>query len=232
MKHESKKQHGPGPLLEASSLTAKRGGRAILHGIDLTIHSGGPYAIVGESGSGKTTFLLCATGLLKPESGSLKIKGRSLEGLGPRERSARVGLVFQDFQLFPHLTVRENVDLAPGLRGSISESARDELLGSLKISELADRYPHQLSGGQKQRVAIARSLILEPDLLFLDEPSAALDEKTTEELAELLKSLNQRAQVVVVSHDRLFVQACCTRGVRMEQGQVSDELSTGALLGG
>lgn len=104
------------------------------------------------------------------------------------------------------------------------------LLDALGIAGLAERMPHELSGGQKQRVAIARSLILEPGILFLDEPSAALDEKTSLDLAELLKELNHRVQIIVVSHDRLFVEACCDRGIRMQNGRISPVLPIAQLF--
>lgn len=205
-------------LIELSNVQAVRGRTTILRDVSLRIEKSGPFAIVGESGSGKTTLLLCATGLLRPAAGEIRVEGR-------------VGLVFQDYQLFPHLTVRENVMLAPRLSGAGTDERRaTELLEALRIGDLADRRPHELSGGQKQRVAIARSLILEPVVLFLDEPSAALDERTTRELAELLKSLSDRVQIVVVSHDLSFVRACCERGARMDHGRIGPTLPLAQLM--
>jgi ABC-type sulfate/molybdate transport systems ATPase subunit len=219
------------PLLEFSSVTAYRGDKKILSDISFCIRTGEPYAIMGESGSGKTTLLLCATGLLQPKSGKVSIVGAPLNALAPQQRASRVGLVFQDYQLFPHLSVQGNIELAPRLTGSKTfGSMTRDLLEALRIQDLADRRPHQLSGGQKQRVAIARSLILEPVILFLDEPSAALDEKATLELAEILRKLNHRVQIIVVSHDRYFVEACCKRGVIMKNGKIGSELSSEKLV--
>jgi ABC-type sulfate/molybdate transport systems ATPase subunit len=211
-------------LLKANSISLERGGRSVLKNLNLEIHAGsGPFAIIGESGSGKTTLLHCACGLSQPDTGLMTLLGEKIDELSPAERATRVGLVFQDYQLFPHLSVRENIALAPAVTKLPARTPSiDNLLVSLRIGELADRRPHELSGGQKQRVAIARSLILEPRILFLDEPSAALDERTTLELAELLKELNHRVQIIVVSHDRLFVEACCDRGVRIKDGKASE----------
>jgi ABC-type sulfate/molybdate transport systems ATPase subunit len=223
----------PSPsLLSIQDLTASRGNRKIISEQSLEIKPGkGPLAIIGESGSGKTTLLLCATGLLTPDSGEIRIRGESIDSLSLEKRARSVGLVFQDYQLFPHLSVRENIELAPSLSNQNDRSERMKtLLDALGIGELAERMPHELSGGQKQRVAIARSLILEPGILFLDEPSAALDEKTSLDLAELLKELNHRVQIIVVSHDRLFVEACCDRGIRMQNGRISPVLPIAQLF--
>jgi ABC-type sulfate/molybdate transport systems ATPase subunit len=207
-------------LLRVEGVSVMRGGRPVLNDLNLEIERGsGPFAIIGESGSGKTTLLYCVTGLMKYDRGDISISGKNLNQIPQNERANHVGLVFQDYQLFPHLTVLENIELAPRLSGVLKNSnSALSLLQSLRIETLANRLPHELSGGQKQRVAIARSIILEPDVLFLDEPSAALDEKTTLELAELLKVLNKRTQIVIVSHDRLFVEACCDRGISLEGG--------------
>jgi ABC-type sulfate/molybdate transport systems ATPase subunit len=208
------------PLLKVEALSVERGGLPVLRDLRLEIKGGsGPFAIIGESGSGKTTLLYCATGLMEDYHGEISVFGKRVSELRPMERAASVGLVFQDYQLFPHLSVRENIELAPRLsKNSKGRPSAGSLLEALRIGDLADRMPHELSGGQKQRVAIARSMILEPNILFLDEPSAALDERTTLDLAELLKELNHRVQIVVVSHDRLFVEACCDRGIRLNRG--------------
>lgn len=213
-------QHGA-PLVYARAATARRGGKVVLDSVSLAIDRGAPFALVGASGSGKTTLLFCAAGLLPLSAGTIAIAGQPVSGLAPRARAACLGLVFQDYQLFPHLSALDNVCLAPGLHGRDAYQARAaELFAELGIAELSARYPHQLSGGQRQRVAIARSLILEPAVLFLDEPSAALDEHTTAELSATLRALNQRSQIVVVSHDRPFVESCCPRGARMAAGRL------------
>lgn len=213
-------------VLEAERLTVTRGGRAVLSALDLRVMRGPPLAIVGPSGCGKTTLLLALAGLTSIASGSAKVVGEAISRLAPRERARRVGVVFQDYQLFPHLSVVENVRLAPALHAVEGYRARaDALLDALDIAELGTRGCHELSGGQRQRVAIARCLVLEPAVVLFDEPSAALDPRATRDLAELLTSLSSTAQIVVVSHDRTFVEACCPRAVRLDGGRIA---STGA----
>ncbi len=215
------------PALAVKGLVVRRGGRAILDGFDLDIAPGPPFAIAGPSGSGKTTLLFAVAGLSEPDAGSILIAGRSLGTLAPRERAQLVGIVFQDYQLFPHLTAMENACLAPKLAKMDGYEARaKELFEVLGLSELVDRAPHELSGGQKQRVAIARSLVLGPRLVLFDEPSAALDPATTDELARVLRELASETQVVVVSHDFPFIEQCCTRGIRLAEGKIA---SQGAL---
>ena len=218
-------------LCSTHGLQVKRGGREVLRKVDFKLERNGPYAIVGTSGSGKTTLLYALTGLLNPSSGKIRYGDQELADLSRPERASRYGLVFQDYQLFPHLTVIENLLLAPHLRKlPVFKEQACDLLGRLGVSSLAERYPSDLSGGQKQRVAIARSLLLEPQILFLDEPSAALDEKTSLELAELLAGLNEKSQIVAVSHDRPFLAAFCTGGIRMNQGWIDREGTVEEIL--
>ncbi len=205
-----------------SDLSVSLRGKGILHGISFELGRGEPFAIVGKSGSGKTTLLYALTGLLEPASGSVTYGGKPVLSLDPSERAGVYGLVFQDYQLFPHLTAMDNLMLAPRLRKlAIGEEKAASLLEELGLGGLGGRYPSELSGGQKQRVAIARSLLLEPSYLFLDEPSAALDERSSEDLAKLLKRLNERSQVVAVSHDRAFLEHLAGRGIRMEEGKIA-----------
>jgi len=220
------------PVLSVDRLTVRRGANLVLDAISLDVEAGTPYAIVGESGAGKTTLLSVVCGLLEPDSGEVKIRGRSLAGLEPRERAVQVGLVFQDHQLFPHMTALENVTLAPRLRGAKNaDEAGRALFASLGLAGFEGRRPHEMSGGQKQRVAIARALALEPHVVLFDEPSAALDPKTTRDLAELLMGLADKRQIVVVSHDQPFVEQCCPRGVRLEKGKVGVLGDAAAIFG-
>lgn len=209
-------------LVQADGVVVRRGGRAVVDHVDLEVTPGAPFAIVGRSGSGKTTLLMALAGLLRPDAGRITIASEPLDALAPRERARRIGIVFQDHQLFPHLDARANVALAPRLAGraDAAETA-DRLLGELGLGELGARRPHELSGGQRQRVAIARTLALAPRVVLFDEPSAALDPRTSRDLAALLVGLGARTQVVVVSHDLPFVEACCDRGVRLEAGRVA-----------
>lgn len=209
------------PLMSAKNLVVRLGDRLVLDSVNLEIERGAPFAIVGESGSGKTTLLSSLCGLRLPDQGSITYGLRPLNEMPSAERASHFGLVFQDYQLFPHLTALDNLLLAPRLRRMpITESTATQLLEELGVGSLHNRFPHQLSGGQKQRIAIARSLILAPSILFLDEPSAALDEKTTHELAALLARLNEKSQIVAVSHDRSFLDHVAGRGIRLEQGKI------------
>lgn len=208
-------------LVHISGLSVDRGGASVLHRLDLEITAGAPFAIVGPSGSGKTTLLFAVAGLFAKSAGHIRIAGSDPTRLTPRERAQLVGIVFQDYQLFPHLSVLENVCLAPRL--SAMPGFHDRallLLQALGIANLASRAPHEISGGQKQRVAIARALALGPRVVLFDEPSAALDPQTTVDLARLLVELSSKTQVIVVSHDVAFIQQCCCRGVRLEAGQL------------
>ncbi len=194
----------------------------MLDRLDVDIEKGSPFAIVGRSGSGKTTLLMALAGLWPIDAGSVKVDSTVLSDLSPRDRARQIGIVFQDHQLFPHLTALENVALAPRLAGRAgSDEAARKLLGDLGLDGLAARRPHELSGGQKQRVAIARTLVLEPRVVLFDEPSAALDPKTSRDLAALLVALGDRTQVIVVSHDIAFVGECCDRGIRLEGGTIT-----------
>jgi molybdate transport system ATP-binding protein len=215
------------PIVRAEGIVVRRGGRAIVDHVDVEVTAGAPFAIVGRSGSGKTTLLMTLAGLLELDGGRVTIASEALGALAPRQRARRVGIVFQDHQLFPHLDARSNVALAPRLSGRDGADAlADRLLDDLGLGGLGARRPHELSGGQRQRVAIARTLALEPRVVLFDEPSAALDPRTSRELAALLAELQARTQVVVVSHDLPFVEACCDRGVRLDAGRVA---ASGAL---
>ena len=220
------------PPLELAGLVAIRGGRKVLDHIDLVIEPGPPFAVAGPSGSGKTTLLFAVAGLSTPDAGVVRVAGKQVSRLPPRERARTVGIVFQDYQLFPHLTVTDNVMLAPKLFGLAGSEARVRtLFDALGLAELSERRPHELSGGQKQRVAIARTLALEPDLVLFDEPSAALDPRTTSDLAGLLVELSEKAQFVVVSHDMVFLEQCCPRGVRLDRGRVTAQGELAEIIG-
>lgn len=209
------------PLLSIKNLSFLRRDQIILNNLDFDIPKGSPFALVGESGSGKTTLLFIMAALLKATEGWVEIEGKKLDRMSARERAQTLGIVFQDYQLFPHLSVMENLVLAPEVHfiTGIQEKA-EQLLADLSIPTLANRYPFELSGGQKQRVAIARTLMLSPRVLLLDEPSAALDMQTSQDLAELLLGLSDKMQVVVVSHDLPFIQGFCSRVAKMKNGNV------------
>ncbi|MFF3764241.1 ATP-binding cassette domain-containing protein [Streptomyces sp. NPDC001922] len=210
-----------------------RGSRAVhaLRGIDLRLPSGSFTAVMGPSGSGKSTFLHCAAGLDRPSSGSVRLGGQELSRMRERRltrlRRARIGFVFQSFNLLPALTVEENVLLPLRLDGR--RAGRDAAARALADVGLADRAHHrpgQLSGGQQQRVAVARALITRPEVVFADEPTGALDTVTAAEVLGLLRDSVDRlgATVVMVTHDPAGA-AWADRVLLLDQGRIAEDLS-------
>lgn len=201
---------------------------AALRGASLEIRRGEILMLMGPSGSGKTTLLQIAGALLAPTSGEVRFMGRAIQGLSQEKRGAlrlaHFGFVFQSYNLFPTLTARQNVELALDLRGTASSDRIEAALTALARVGLADRaghYPAQLSGGQKQRVAIARALAGSPEIVFADEPTAALDSESGKRVVSLLHDLAkaQDRAVVVVTHDPRIVDAA-DRIVHIEDGRI------------
>lgn len=198
-------------MLEVQELKKSFGGRQILDGVNLTVKDGEILCIVGPSGAGKTTLLRCITGLEAADSGKFLIDGRPFDPQGTERSDSVIGVVFQDFNLFPNLPVLENVTLAPTLvlKKSKDEAQKDaeELLKELGLDGKGDLYPYQLSGGQKQRVAIARALAMKPKILCYDEPTSALDPNLRDEVAKLILGLKKDGMTqLVVTHDMDFAQ--------------------------
>lgn len=199
-------------------------GTQALSDVAFEVQGGDIFAILGESGSGKTTLLRCIGRFLRPKRGAIELDGRSIWKYEEREFRQRLGIVFQELNLFPHLTVLQNMSLAPvqalGQDRNEVEKASREMLERLKIAEVAESYPNQISGGQAQRAAIARALMLKPECLLLDEPTSALDLGTTEEFAAWLLDLKEYTTFVVVTHDVPFAARVASTGVLLEQGAV------------
>ncbi|UQS26768.1 ABC transporter ATP-binding protein [Amycolatopsis thermalba] len=178
-----------------------------LRGVDLDAAKGSFLAIMGPSGSGKTTLLHNAAGLRTPTAGTVELDGVSLAGLDETRlaelRRRRIGFVFQAFNLLPALTARENVELPLRLDGRRTDPRRtDALLASVGLANRGGHRPDQLSGGQKQRVAVARALITDPEVVFADEPTGALDIRSAREVLGLLRGLADRGQtIIMVTHD-------------------------------
>ena len=201
-----------------------------LRGVDLTVRQGEVVVIMGPSGSGKSTFLRTFNGLEDFQQGSIVIDGITL-GNDVRQIEAirrEVGMVFQQFNLFPHLTVLENLTLAPTLvrgrpKAQVEQQAR-ELLERVGICEQADKFPGQLSGGQQQRVAIARALCMEPRILLFDEPTSALDPEMVQEVLAVMQELAAAGMtMVVVTHEVRFARGVASRVVLMADGEVVEE---------
>ena len=198
-------------MLRVVKLKKRFGGRQILDDVNFTVEDGNILTIVGPSGAGKTTLLRCITGLEAADSGTFTIDGKEFNPQDLTSADNVMGVVFQDFNLFPHLSVLENLTLAPTLvlkqeRNTAEKKAR-ELLEQLGLKGKEQLYPYQLSGGQKQRVAIARALAMQPKILCYDEPTSALDPNLRDEVANLILSLKaQGVTQLVVTHDMEFAK--------------------------
>lgn len=191
-------------------------------------------AVLGESGSGKTTLLRCIGKFLKPDTGNITLDGKDIFELKELEFRKAIGIVFQRLYLFPHLTVLENMTLAPEkvlkIDKSEAESEAMDMLERLGIAELHESYPAQISGGQAQRVAIARSLMLKPQYLLLDEPTSALDINTTEDFGKWLLDLRADTTFIIVTHDIPFAGNIASSGVLLSQGVIQAEGKIDSIL--
>lgn len=193
-------------MLEVKNLYKSFGDRVILDNVSLTVKDGEILSIVGPSGAGKTTLLRCITGLETADKGEFLIDGQPFDPQGTAESDRVIGVVFQDYNLFPNLSVMENITLAPilVLKKSKEEAEADArgLLEELGLNTKGDLYPWQLSGGQKQRVAIARALAMSPKILCYDEPTSALDPEMRKEVAKIIMGLKKDGMTqLVVTHD-------------------------------
>ena len=200
-------------LFEMKNITKNFDGQEVLKGISLTVDQGEVLGIIGPSGSGKSTLLRIATGLEKADGGTI-------------EKNGSVGLVFQNFNLFPHYSVMKNIVDAPinvqkRKKDEVYEQAR-KLLAQMGLSDREDAYPFQLSGGQQQRVSIARALAMNPDILFFDEPTSALDPELTGEILKVIQELaSEHITMVIVTHEMAFAKAISDRILFMDQGVVA-----------
>ena len=200
-------------------------GFSVLNGIDLTVNKGDVVCIVGPSGCGKSTFLRCLTRLEEPTGGTVELDGTEVTEKDIDTIRARMGMVFQHFNLFPHLTVKKNITLAPVRLGRMSQQAADaramELLQRIGLADKADTYPNMLSGGQKQRIAIVRALAMDPEVLLFDEPTSALDPEMVGEVLELMKELARDGMTMgVVTHEMGFAREVANRVIFIDEGVI------------
>ena len=197
-------------MLELKKITKKFGSRTILNKLNLTIPDQQILAIVGPSGAGKTTLLRCLSGLEKIDAGEFLWDGQKFDPTAPDSRSHIIGVVFQSYELFPNLTVIENITLAPTLvlkeTAEQAQTHAQKLLQQLDLTGKEDLYPYQLSGGQQQRVAIVRALAMEPHILCYDEPTSALDPDLRTKVGEIILKLknNNKMTQIIVTHDMEF----------------------------
>ena len=214
-------------MLEVKKLKKKFGSNVVLNDISFNVSKGDIISIVGPSGSGKSTLLRCLNLIEKPSSGDIIFEGISLIGkkVDLSLLRQKMGMVFQQFNLFPHLTVIDNITLAPVKLKLMNEvTARKkalELLNTINLKDKAEHYPNELSGGQKQRVAIIRTLIMEPDIILFDEPTSALDPEMIGEVLDLIKKVADTGKtMVIVSHEMNFVKKVSNRVLFINGGKV------------
>ncbi|MBQ3915060.1 MAG: amino acid ABC transporter ATP-binding protein [Ruminococcus sp.] len=220
-------------MIEVKNLEKSFGELHILKGISTTIEKGEKVVVIGPSGSGKSTFLRCLNRLEQPSSGQIIFEGKDITGMSEKELCAvreKMGMVFQHFHLFPHLTIRKNLTLAPVKLGLLSKEEADKnamaMLEKVGLADKMEAYPNQLSGGQKQRIAIARALVMNPDVMLFDEPTSALDPEMVGEVLSLMKTLaDDGMTMVVVTHEMGFAREVTSRVMFMEGGYIVEENS-------
>ena len=218
-------------MISVSDLKKSFGDLVVLDGITETIEKGEKVVVIGPSGSGKSTFLRCLNLLEQPTSGTIEFEGKDITHAKGKELNAvrmKMGMVFQHFNLFPHLTIRRNITIAP-VKNKIMTQAQadkraDELLAMVGLSDKAEAYPAQLSGGQKQRIAIARTLAMNPDVILFDEPTSALDPEMVGEVLELMKKLADGGMtMIVVTHEMGFAREVASRVLFMADGKIQEQ---------
>ncbi len=217
----------PAPLLEIDNLGKRFGAVEVLKGVTLSIAPGEVVAICGASGSGKSTLLRCINGLETPDAGRLRFRGGDVPTTrsGLRELRRHIGMVFQSFNLFPHLTALQNVALGPkkvlGKSSAEANALARGLLDRVGLAEKADAFPDFLSGGQQQRVAIARALAMQPSLMLFDEPTSALDPEMVSEVLDVMRALAEQGMtMIIVSHEMNFAREAADRVAFMHAGSI------------
>lgn len=217
-------------MIKVSSLHKKFGNLHVLKGIDVHIKKGEIVVVIGPSGSGKSTFLRCLNLLEHPSKGEIIFEGVSITDKNNdiNKQRQKMGMVFQQFNLFPHMTVLENITLAPRKVKKIAEEEAEkiafDLLRRIGLEEKAYSYPSQLSGGQKQRIAIARALAMSPDVMLFDEPTSALDPEMVGEVLDVMKELaSEGMTMVIVTHEMGFAKEVANRVIFMDEGKIIEE---------
>lgn len=228
------------PTLEVLDIHKRYGDHEVLKGIDLTAHDGDVISIIGSSGSGKSTFLRCINLLEQPSRGEIRLRGETL-ALRPDRHGelqaasrkqlermrARIGFVFQSFNLWPHLSILDNLTLAPmqvgGLDRKTARDRADALLQKVGLYEKREAYPGHLSGGQQQRVAIARTLAMNPEVILFDEPTSALDPELVNEVLVVIQRLAEEGRtMLIVTHEMRFARDVSTHVMFLHQGKVEE----------
>ena len=216
-------------MLTIKNIKKSFGNKAVLKGISLNVNKGDVIGIIGPSGCGKSTLLRCINQLEIPDSGEVIYDKKNIVGskhlLDVRKK---IGMVFQQFNLFNHMTVLENITLAPVINKLMKpDEAKKEalrLLNDIGLKDIANSYPSQISGGQKQRVAIIRTLIMKPEIILFDEPTSALDPEMIGEVTNLMRKLaNEGMTMLIVSHELNFIKNFCTKVIFIDDGKIVEE---------
>ncbi len=215
-------------MIEIKKLYKSYGDNEVLKGIDQTVSEAEVLCIVGPSGSGKSTMLRCINLLEIPTSGEVYIDGELVTSQNINEIRTKMGMVFQNFNLFPHMTVLENVTCAPinvkGVSNADAEAKAMELLTRVGLDNKANAYPRSLSGGQQQRVAIARALAMNPEIMLFDEPTSALDPEMVGEVLDVMKDLAKEGlAMIVVTHEMGFAKEVADKVIFMDEGVIVEQ---------
>ena len=224
-------------LIETKSLVKSFGALRVLNGVSIQVHQGEALAVIGPSGGGKSTFLRCLNLLEEPDGGDVIFEGQKInqKGTDVDKYRQKMGMVFQHFNVFPHMTVQENITLAPTLLKKKTPAEADEkalyLLERIGLLDKKDEYPRKLSGGQKQRLAIVRALAMEPDVMLFDEPTSALDPEMVGEVLDLIRALVEGGMTsVIVTHEMGFAREVSDRILFMSEGQIVEQGAPAQLL--
>ena len=224
-------------LIETIGLKKSFGPVSVLKGVDVQVHQGEALAVIGPSGGGKSTFLRCLNLLEEPEVGDVIFEGQKInrKGTDVDVYRQKMGMVFQHFNVFPHMTVKENITLAPVLLKKKTQAEADAkalaMLERIGLLDKKDEYPRKLSGGQKQRLAIIRALAMEPDVMLFDEPTSALDPEMVGEVLDLIRALVKGGMTtVIVTHEMGFAREVSDRILFMSDGQIVEQGAPAELL--
>ena len=226
------------PLIQVKNLQKSFGANTVLDGVTVDIYKGDVVCVIGASGSGKSTFLRCLNLLEEPTGGQILFEGTDITDKKTEinKHRQKMGMVFQQFNLFPHMTILENLTLAPmklqGKRREETEAEAMKLLERVGLQDRAAAYPNQLSGGQKQRIAIVRALCMKPDVMLFDEPTSALDPEMVGEVLSVMRDLaEEKMTMVVVTHEMGFAREVATRVMFMDGGNFAEENEPNEFFG-
>ncbi len=221
-------------IIEVINLKKQFGNNLILDEINFTINKGEAVSLIGPSGSGKSTILRCIADLETLTGGKILIEGHNLQDKGidrkiKKELLLKTGMIFQNFNLFPHMTVKDNIvktlRIVKKTAVKKAEEIAEKVLETVGLADKKNAFPNELSGGQKQRVAIARGLALEPDILLFDEPTSALDPELVKEVLDIIRKLKKERKMtmLIVSHEMKFVKEISDEVIVMENGKILEK---------